>query len=71
MRSVPGRSHLASGEKSRFAHGDFGFRNASGERFLESLDDGARVFIPETGRSYQKVKKLKSTGANPDVKKIS
>jgi hypothetical protein len=65
MRSVPGRRHLASGEKSRFAHGDFGFRNAPGKRFLKSFDEGTRVFIPETGRSYQKSEKLKSTGQIP------
>jgi hypothetical protein len=54
MLAEPGRSRRTWSEKTKFAPGSFGFRNACDKGFLKSPKDGMRALIPETGLSYQK-----------------
>jgi len=70
MHAEPGRSRLTWSERTKFAPGSFGFRNACDKGFLKSPKDGMRALIPETGLSHQKVKKRKSNRQDPDPEKI-
>jgi hypothetical protein len=66
---TPRRSRRTWSGKTKFARGNFGFRNASDKGFLKSPKDWARAFIPETGWPHQKVKKRKSNRQNPNPEK--
>lgn len=57
MHACAGENLWASSGKGRVVPWLSGFCNDSGKDFLKAPKDWTREYIPETGRSYQKVRK--------------